>query len=627
MSKVRDISNLSNVIRTDASGNVSFVSGSTTLATINTSGQLSGSSPVLSSSYALNATSASYAVSASNATNAVTASFANAFTVANTLTAQTLVVQTITSSVDFVTGSTRFGSSLSTSTHQFTGSVSITGSLDVITNGTEFQVTSTGVNFGNVIGDTHNITGSVNISGSFYVTTGSVGIGTTGQIESTSGWTNLVVNGTITGLIGVRANDTNFGAMYSDIASNSCIIQAYGISNTGSIRFLTTSLERMSINGNGNVGIGAYGLTTPPSKLSIQFDKSVAFTGLGVYDSQAFNAANHGGTIGFGGKYNSSSAYTEWSAVGGMKSNTSDGDVSGDINFYTRSGGSGMTERMKITHTGNVAINTSNSSLLRFTVAELFSSHSMPGLGSLGGLFGFFNTDAAGGPLKYGLVGNVSGVTGAVSLQSQRVDGTATAYNLELQPNGGNVVIGNTTAAKPLSVWTPGGIGVYSNNSYSPSISLDFNSGTNIGHLLADQNAYYIRTLTSYPIYIQANAANGVYLSVGATSFTGNSDERLKNINSNIENALDKISTLRAVNFSWKSDETNKENLGLIAQDVEQVFPQVIDKVKLPSKVDEEQTDDTEYLGIRYTELVPVLVKAIQELKAEINELKAQING
>jgi hypothetical protein len=49
-------------------------------------------------------------------------------TVAGTLTAQTLVVQTITSSTDFVTGSTRFGSLLS-NTHQFTGSVSITGSL------------------------------------------------------------------------------------------------------------------------------------------------------------------------------------------------------------------------------------------------------------------------------------------------------------------------------------------------------------------------------------------------------------------------------------------------------------------------------------------------------------------
>jgi hypothetical protein len=48
-------------------------------------------------------------------------------TTPGTLTAQTLVVQTITSSVDFVTGSTRFGSLLE-NTHQFTGSVSVSGS-------------------------------------------------------------------------------------------------------------------------------------------------------------------------------------------------------------------------------------------------------------------------------------------------------------------------------------------------------------------------------------------------------------------------------------------------------------------------------------------------------------------
>jgi len=72
---------------------------------------------------------------ASWAINALTASFGANFTASNalingTITAQTLVVQTITSSVDFVTGSTRFGTLLS-NTHQFTGSVSITGSLTV----------------------------------------------------------------------------------------------------------------------------------------------------------------------------------------------------------------------------------------------------------------------------------------------------------------------------------------------------------------------------------------------------------------------------------------------------------------------------------------------------------------
>ena len=83
---------------------------------------------------AANATSASFATSAANATSASYATFANTassadnFNVRNTLTVTTIVAQTITSSTDFVTGSTRFGSLLS-NTHQFTGSVSITGSL------------------------------------------------------------------------------------------------------------------------------------------------------------------------------------------------------------------------------------------------------------------------------------------------------------------------------------------------------------------------------------------------------------------------------------------------------------------------------------------------------------------
>jgi hypothetical protein len=80
---------------------------------------------------AATATSASYAATASFTTTAQTASSADNFTVRGTLTAQTIVAQTITSSTDFVTGSTRFGSLL-TDTHQFTGSVSITGSLNVV---------------------------------------------------------------------------------------------------------------------------------------------------------------------------------------------------------------------------------------------------------------------------------------------------------------------------------------------------------------------------------------------------------------------------------------------------------------------------------------------------------------
>ena len=177
--------------------------------------------------------------------------------------------------------------------------------------------------------------------------------------------------------------------------------------------------------------------------------------------------------------------------------------------------------------------------------------------------------------------------------------------------SGGNVIVGSTTdVSRPFSVWGSGGIGIYSSNAYAAQLVLNFNSSTNIGYLLSDQNAFYVRTGVAKPVYVQANEANGVYLSVGATSWTANSDSRLKNIISPINNAVDKLSALNAVVYSWKSDETNKENIGLIAQDVETVLPQLID------------TSQDGFLGVRYVELVPVLVKAIQELKAEIETLK-----
>ena len=87
----------------------------------------------VSASYALNATTASYALASTSASYALvasTASFADTFTVAGTLTAQKLVVQTITSSILYSSGSNIFGNSLS-NTQSMTGSVSITGSLSV----------------------------------------------------------------------------------------------------------------------------------------------------------------------------------------------------------------------------------------------------------------------------------------------------------------------------------------------------------------------------------------------------------------------------------------------------------------------------------------------------------------
>jgi hypothetical protein len=162
---------------------------------------------------------------------------------------------------------------------------------------------------------------------------------------------------------------------------------------------------------------------------------------------------------------------------------------------------------------------------------------------------------------------------------------------------GGNIIFGVTAAYDTALLWRQ-----------------DFTGGIH-GRIYANG---------SPRVYVISGESGGVYLSSGATSWTANSDERLKDINGEIENAVEKLLTLRTVNFSWKSDESKKENLGLIAQDVEKQFPQLIDKGELGKTGEEEQTDKTEYLGVRYQELIPVLVAAIKELKAEIEILKTK---
>jgi hypothetical protein len=107
------------------------------------------SSSILSYTSSINDKTGSFATTGSNTfigNQTVTGSFlqTGSLTVNGTITATTLLVQTITSSQDFVTGSTKFGS-LTSNTHQFTGSVSASGSLAVNTNVLYVDGTSVGI--------------------------------------------------------------------------------------------------------------------------------------------------------------------------------------------------------------------------------------------------------------------------------------------------------------------------------------------------------------------------------------------------------------------------------------------------------------------------------------------------
>lgn len=97
-----------------------------------------------------------------------------------------------------------------------------------------------------------------------------------------------------------------------------------------------------------------------------------------------------------------------------------------------------------------------------------------------------------------------------------------------------------------------------------------------------------------------------------SNSTINTSDSRLK---TNIENSvygLQAVLRMRPVTYNWKKEPTTNHMVGFIAQEMEQIVPEAVEAPRTAG----------EYYGMKYTELIPVLTKAIQEQQAQIEALK-----
>jgi len=100
------------------------------------------------------------------------------------------------------------------------------------------------------------------------------------------------------------------------------------------------------------------------------------------------------------------------------------------------------------------------------------------------------------------------------------------------------------------------------------------------------------------------------------------SDQRLKDNIVTIDNALEKVESLRGVSYTWnQGSRKGKNEIGVIAQEVEKVFPEIVHEKELPF------IDGGEYKVVDYEKLTGVLIEAVKELSAEVKALKQQING
>jgi hypothetical protein len=162
---------------------------------------------------------------------------------------------------------------------------------------------------------------------------------------------------------------------------------------------------------------------------------------------------------------------------------------------------------------------------------------------------------------------------------------------------------------------------------------VDGSNGTVYGSYLTltnkDATAYYNVGKSASGIFnIVDQASAGVYLASGGTSFTGTSDARLKTNIASLESATDKIMALNPCTYQWKSDvETNenitntstntKPHVGFIAQEVEKIMPELVHSIDHPAGPD--------YKGVNTTDMIPYLVRTIQEQRQRITRLQEKL--
>ncbi|SDB44175.1 Head domain of trimeric autotransporter adhesin [Flavobacteriaceae bacterium MAR_2010_188] len=100
-------------------------------------------------------------------------------------------------------------------------------------------------------------------------------------------------------------------------------------------------------------------------------------------------------------------------------------------------------------------------------------------------------------------------------------------------------------------------------------------------------------------------------------TLTQNSDRRLKDNIRSLDYGLKEILKLESVSYIWKRNPENGKSFGLIAQDVKKVLPEIVS-----TSEDEQQT-----LSISYTELIPILINAIKEQQAIIDNQNLKISN
>jgi hypothetical protein len=263
----------------------------------------------------------------------------------------------------------------------------------------------------------------------------------------------------------------------------------------------------------------------------------------------------------------------------------------GNMTFSTSS-----AERMRISSTGNILFGYNQTTGI--TIGRTFATnHASANRGAT--LFYGIDDGGNGGMFVYNVASSSGGYNSQYISFVTHEGGISAGERMRITSDG-KVIVRQSNFTYPVSIEAQAGGG-----------QLALTRG-------GAYTEFYMGGTTSggTVLYVRSGGSGGVYLATGSTGWVADSDERLKTDLVPIENGLEKVVSLRSVIGRYLTDSIDKKRPFLIAQDVKKVLPEAV--------MTNEETGD---MGLSYTEVIPLLVASIKELKAENNLLKARLDN
>jgi hypothetical protein len=440
-----------------------------------------------------------------------------------------------------------------------------------------------------------------------------------------------------------------------------------GTTNGYPLRLTTNNATRLYITSTGNVGIGT---TTPAQRLHVEGTSNQAI----FVSTSALGTTSGSGMVGYvkatptaagqrlgyyllgsrGGAQNNYSVAGMSGYAGGAWSSTSRPAY---LAFETTPAGSiNKVERLRIDPNGNVGIGVANPELPLEVAGRMrlrSAGGSTAGLwlnnlanSSAIGFMGVSNDDYIGlwgnTGAGWGLIMNTT--TGHVGI------GTPNPFSpLFVQSSKADRIIeARSTSSGNYSrmglyadaVNAPGyGYGVWSQGGNRGVVGVG-SGGSYTGEVMGVSGAAYGSAGNRYGIF--GTASGGSFNAAGY--FSGNvysngvlltSDRKFKEETAPLENSLEQLMKLRPTSYQFKTNEYHGMNLptgkqlGLIADEVKQVFPELVSQAVHPAEYDKEDitkviTPEIKYEGVNYQGLIPVLIASVQEQQKQLKNQQKQ---